>query len=250
MAYTDTWNSTFEGIPADSENISQGADRIRDFKLAIRERMQKDHYFDPAGTDDDHGEHKKVTFHEPITTPSAVVEKGFCYTKDVDSKAELHFLDEDGNEVQITSKGSLNITVFPSGTKMFFYQDTAPTGWTIDTTIPDRLLSVKGGSAAYNVSGGIEAGTWTQPTHTHTVSNHKHEVPAAFWNSTTVCSLVGTWPHGTSGVSRSFRGVGGSTTTTQETYLSSAAGAQTSSASRTVNTWRPAAGVGIIATKD
>ena len=107
MAYSDTWDSSFEATPAGSDSISVGDDDIRDLKLAVRERMQKDHYWDPAGTDGDHGEHKKVTFHEPISTPANVVDKGFLYTKDVSAKAELHWEDEDGNELQLTSGGKL-----------------------------------------------------------------------------------------------------------------------------------------------
>lgn len=61
-----------------------------------------------------------------------------------------------------------------SGTKMYFYQNTAPTGWTIDATPADALLAVKGGSQAYNVSGGNQAGTWIQPNHTLSIS----EMPA------------------------------------------------------------------------
>ena len=60
MAYTDTWNAAFEALPADANDIDEGADRIRDSKLAIRERMEKDHYMAIAGTDADHGEHKWV----------------------------------------------------------------------------------------------------------------------------------------------------------------------------------------------
>jgi len=66
----------------------------------------------------------------------------------------------------------------PAGTKMWFYQNTAPTGWVIDSTPADAILAVKGGSAAYNVNGGMAAGTWTQPNHTHTGPSHTHTVPS------------------------------------------------------------------------
>ena len=66
----------------------------------------------------------------------------------------------------------------PVGTKMWFYQNTAPTGWVIDSTPADAILAVKGGSAAYNVNGGMAAGTWTHPTHTHTGPSHTHTGPS------------------------------------------------------------------------
>ena len=82
MAFTRTWNATYEAAPAGSTDVSAGDDRIRDFKLDIRERLNIDHYHDPAGTDADHGEHRKITFHEPISTPANVVNKGFLFMKD------------------------------------------------------------------------------------------------------------------------------------------------------------------------
>jgi len=46
-----------------------------------------------------------------------------------------------------------------SGMKVWFYANVAPTGWTLLTGVTDAVLSVKGGSNAYNVSGGSQAGT-------------------------------------------------------------------------------------------
>jgi hypothetical protein len=71
--------------------------------------------------------------------------------------------------------------IIPAGTKMIFYQNTAPTGWTIDGTVADALIAVKGGSNAYNVNGGQLAGTWVQGNHAHTFSDsfsatHSHSV--------------------------------------------------------------------------
>jgi len=65
-----------------------------------------------------------------------------------------------------------------SGTKMFFYENTAPTGWTIDTAPADSLLSIKGGSQDYNVNGGQTGGSWTQDDHTHTGPSHTHTGPS------------------------------------------------------------------------
>jgi hypothetical protein len=108
MAHSNTWNAAYESSPADSDAVSEGAGKIRGVKLDVRERIAKDHYMDVAGTDADHGEHSQVTFQAPMATPSNVANKGFLYTKDVSSKAELHFLDEDDNEIQMTNAGAMN----------------------------------------------------------------------------------------------------------------------------------------------
>ncbi|MHC4757102.1 MAG: hypothetical protein ACYTE8_00435 [Planctomycetota bacterium] len=67
-----------------------------------------------------------------------------------------------------------NTLTAPAGTKMIFYQDTAPTGWTIDSDPADHLLAIKGGAQAYNANGGTKAGTWDQANHTHTGPSHTH----------------------------------------------------------------------------
>lgn len=61
--------------------------------------------------------------------------------------------------------------------KIWVYRNTAPDGWAIDSAVADRVLALKGGSGAYNVNGGTEAGSWTQPDGTLTVANlpaHDH----------------------------------------------------------------------------
>lgn len=63
----------------------------------------------------------------------------------------------------------------PAGTRLFFHSDTPPTGWTTDATIADQLLAIKGGSNAYNVSGGTKnKGSWTPTDHIHTMDTHVH----------------------------------------------------------------------------
>lgn len=66
----------------------------------------------------------------------------------------------------------------PTATKVWFWQNTAPTGWTIDATAAtDAVLAVKAGSGTYAVAGGSQAGTWTQPDHLHTQPTHTHTQP-------------------------------------------------------------------------
>jgi len=85
--------------------------------------------------------------------------------------------------------------VFASGTKMLFYQDTAPIGWTIDNTLDDKIVYITKGSAAGGQTGGgvHSTGSWTisgfdanvgghtlasaeMPAHTHTGPSHRHTV--------------------------------------------------------------------------
>jgi hypothetical protein len=68
---------------------------------------------------------------------------------------------------------------FESGTRCWFHQNTAPHGWTIDSSVSDSLIACKGG--AVYTTGGLHYGTWTQPSHTHnvTVNNHTHSVPVS-----------------------------------------------------------------------
>jgi len=123
--------------------------------------------------------------------------------------------------------------LFPSGTKLWFYQNTAPSGWTIDTTPADAVLAVKGGSGAYNVSGGSQAGTWTQPDHTLTTA----EIPAH--THTAYCPVAG--PEGVWSP--------GAVPYAAYTYVTSSSTGG-GGAHNHGTTWRPLAQVGIICTKD
>ncbi len=60
--------------------------------------------------------------------------------------------------------------------KMWVYVNAAGDGWVVDSGVTDTILAIKGGSDAYNVSGGAAGGTWTQPNHTHTGPSHTHGV--------------------------------------------------------------------------
>ena len=162
MAFTYLWDSTVESLP---DNRTRGYlidDYFRQLYVAIRERMQVDHQWENGQLD---GEHKKVTLLKSAEKPTAVATYGFVYTKDVGAgKIELFFEDAAGNELQLTSAGKFNPQyVFPAGTKAIFYQDTAPTGWTIENTLDDKLLFVTKGSGAGGQTGGTvhSTGTWT-----------------------------------------------------------------------------------------
>lgn len=94
-----TWDKTF---PTSGTFIKKSPKKFRENWEAIEETFDTDHRHPGASNA---GEHKKVTFYEAIATPSNVANKGFLYAKDVNSKPELHFLDEEGNEIQLTDNG-------------------------------------------------------------------------------------------------------------------------------------------------
>jgi hypothetical protein len=77
---------------------------------------------------------------------------------------------------------SLSDAFLASGRKLWIYENTAPTGWSIVSGCSDGLLAVKGGSSDYDVAGGTALqGTWTQLAHTHAISvapeaSHTHSL--------------------------------------------------------------------------
>ena len=102
------FSKTFDtATPGGSDDPAEADDRMREIKAAVQERENVDHYWPLTGTegsDVDAGEHRKVTLRTD-SAPTAVADKGFVYVKDISNKAELFYRDEDGNEVQLTSKG-------------------------------------------------------------------------------------------------------------------------------------------------
>lgn len=68
----------------------------------------------------------------------------------------------------------LDSSFLVSGRALWLYENTAPTGWTIVAACVDSLLAVKGGSVAFNGTGGSMVGTWTPTGHTHSVEAHTH----------------------------------------------------------------------------
>jgi hypothetical protein len=81
-----------------------------------------------------------------------------------------------GNAIA-TTKGYVDQQIsgggLPSGVRMIFDMDTAPTGWTRDTsTVNDKMIMIVTGAR------GVDDGTWSQPGHIHGVNNHDHTGPS------------------------------------------------------------------------
>lgn len=140
---------------------------------------------------------------------------------------------------------------FPAGTKLWFYQDTAPTGWTIDSSVADSVIAVKGGTQAYNVSGGNLAGTWQQAGHALSVNeipSHSHAPEFESGWQGPFYNKVHESRAGDGNLWSLGGGNGGSSKHVWGTWrISSVGGGQTHNHG---NTWRPYAAVGIICTKN
>lgn len=126
---------------------------------------------------------------------------------------------------------------FASGTRMLFDQDAAPTSWTRDVSINDKLINVVSGAR-------VHTGSWTISG--LTADAHKHETPDGDNNGGTIAS--GNWPHGLSGQTRDLLSpLGGTTGVSQGTYYSGPASATGVTSD---GTWRPARRDVIVAAKD
>lgn len=145
--------TTFDtSTPTATDYISNGDDKIREFKTAVAERLAVDHTFAASGTTYDaatNGEHAKVTFTAPISDPTTGVNKGALYTKDVSAKAELHFRDEDNNVIQLTSAGKAKVVCdestieFNSGT-LRVKDDGITAGKIALTALDDSTINLDG----------------------------------------------------------------------------------------------------------
>jgi hypothetical protein len=172
-------------------------------------------------------------------------------------------------KMRIGNGGVFTVSI-PSDTKMYFYENAAPTGWTYDSAVTDKVLAVKGGSQAYNRNGGGTAGTWTQPNHTHTGPNHTHSGPSHSHGPGSlsgpvpisgyagVADATGLWTTLQTNNTGNYTRATASPTLTLNGGASAAAGnGNTGSAGTgstgngaTAATYRPAAAVGIICQKD
>jgi hypothetical protein len=61
-----------------------------------------------------------------------------------------------------------------TGTKMVFYADTAPVGWTLNATLDDKLVYITKGSAASGETGGsaCSSGSWTIDGFSASIGSH------------------------------------------------------------------------------
>jgi hypothetical protein len=101
---TTSWDET---APAGSTAISAGDNRIREMKTQIREVIDVDHDFPSSGQDAGNGQHKQVTLQEQANLGTGAVNATILGSQTVGGKGELMYTDEDDNDIQVTSGGSL-----------------------------------------------------------------------------------------------------------------------------------------------
>jgi hypothetical protein len=157
---------------------------------------------------------------------------------------------------------------FAAGTRAWFGNTSAPTGWTIDATAADGLLAARGGTNAYVAAAGGQAGTWTQPnhlhtgpshthtgpSHTHTGPSHTHTIPRDGWgaNGGFASGRIYTAGEGTAyrATGDNISGAGGTGVTgAGGTGVTGAGGTGNTGASATAATWRPLANLGNVCIK-
>lgn len=152
-----------------------------------------------------------------------------------------------------TARTNLVVAQIPIGTRMYFYQASAPTGWTAVSGLGDRVLAV----GTYNsAAAGNTAGTWQQvghtltaaemPSHTHsgtTASNgaHTHSLARSSLESGDYTGVRLYYDDSPATIANAVNSGGAHT----HTFTTGSAGS--GSAHNHGNTWRPAAIVGLIA---
>lgn len=127
--FSTSWTPGYEAIPADTEQESLGASRIRDLKFQIRSRLAQDHSWAGDGND---GYHKQVTLLQQTSAPipafDAGATGGVLFTESVGGEAELLYADNNGHTTQLTTQGALSQNV-PPGSVLYYAGPTVPSGY-------------------------------------------------------------------------------------------------------------------------
>lgn len=100
------------------------------------------------------------------------------------------------NYQKVNGRAVIEIVEIESGTAMLFYQNSAPTGWTIDASNNDKLIKVvsssggvSGGNTAFtNVFNHTHTDTFAADAHTLTTSqipSHNHNLTGSTFNNAT-----------------------------------------------------------------
>jgi hypothetical protein len=191
MSFTffETWDTAYEGEPADNENINLGAGRIRALKTDIHQRLAIDHSWNGDGNDGKHSQVTLRTFAGGIKTLDTG--DGVLFSNNGSGRAELWWQDDAQNQTRITNNGVLNVQFFASGTQIAFVQAAAPVGWVQNTTLNDQVLRTTNGAGA-----GL-GGSWviTGLSAATTVAGHtlnQGEIPSHTHNVSAITSTGGT----------------------------------------------------------
>lgn len=162
MADWDTTN------PDDGDIVSQYPANERAARAAVVTNFGVDHH---EVDDADIGKHEVIQLTAEATPTIAAGDVGLWNDSGV-----LKTRSGTGAVQTAVLGGSADALVAPAGTKLVFYQASAPTGWTQDVAVNDQVLKVVSGT------GGGTGGSWTisgvtVDNHTLTVSQmpaHDH----------------------------------------------------------------------------
>ena len=186
--------------PAGSDLLSLGDDTIRAGKAAIQEALRAG---EVAG-DDIEGVEAIFPGASPSTAPVYRYRglKDTTANRPTAGQYGLYF-DTTRNVLQRDNGSTWDdvATVIPSGTKMVFYQASAPVGWTA-VAVNDKFLRVVTSGGTGGSTGGsgltpsstitlahihtVAAHTHDLANHTHTGPSHTHSVPRDGWGSSGV----------------------------------------------------------------
>jgi len=175
-----------ETTPAGSDPARDGDDRMRELKVALGEALS----------------HEDSTFPGASPSTKPIFIPGFLRgntaarpTGDSLVEGRLYINSQTGvieryngsSWDEVGGGGGL-----VSGTKMVFYQASAPTGWTAVPAISDRFLRTVSGGTTGGTTGGsglnpsstitlahshtVDGHTHTGPSHTHSTPNHQHRI--------------------------------------------------------------------------
>jgi len=128
------------------------------------------------------------------------------------TEAGLQWWDTVNNRLKIRDDANatwLGVLQGDASLKIWVYRNDTCDGWTIDATVTDRVLALKGAGGLYNANGGTNAGeswanlkahTHTGPSHSHS-HNHQvynytdHDTTGQYYNSAGVATNLGntTW---------------------------------------------------------
>lgn len=156
-----------ETTPAGDSNIALGDNRIREYKTQNREILEVDHNYPSSGQDVDAGKHKKVSLIEQADIGTGDTGLPILGAQTVSGKPELMFTDEDDNDVQITSGGSIKgDSIKVSNNTYLKSKDAAGTG-TVD------LIKADANDVAV-VPDGTQTATNAAPVDDKDIANKKY----------------------------------------------------------------------------
>jgi len=198
-----------EGNPSGTQAKSLGAKRIRELKTQFQEIFGVDHIISSFGSGDSWGYHSKCTLHVPESDPLPAENTGMLVAgNDSDTdKAELAWIDENDNVIQITSGGSCNVGI-PQEIRMWAGTlENIPYGWYLcdgNNSTPNLIAKfIRGIHTNITEPGEHPDGTGSDtvtldidnvPSHTHTTTSdgtHTHVINAYLSSGTSAITPYG-----------------------------------------------------------